>query len=161
MGACLVGLEALRFRKNIRRSATTASRTPGIPPSGQTPSQPFAGTGRACAKSCKADQTEVEALEMACCTADPCLGGVRPQALPTLLHSPDSRQHHNPPDHMTDRRRWVNQPQVPLLKQSTPQPALHLSADSLSNRTLPESMLPQPFAIPMGTWAYNTTRAWG
>jgi hypothetical protein len=27
-------------------------------------------------KSCKADQKEVEALEMACCTADPCLGGV-------------------------------------------------------------------------------------
>jgi hypothetical protein len=26
----------------------------------------------------------------------------RPQAFPTLLHSPDSRQHHNPPDHRTD-----------------------------------------------------------
>jgi hypothetical protein len=73
----------------------------------------------------------------------------RPQAFPTLHHGPDSRQHHSPSDHMTDRRRWVNQPQVPLL--SSPQPALHLSADSLSNRTLPESMLPQPFAIPMGT----------
>jgi hypothetical protein len=89
----------------------------------------------------------------------------RPQAYPTLLHCPDSSQHHNrcgdPPDYLTDRRRWVNQPQVPLLKQSSPQPALHLSANSLSNRTLPESMLPQPFAIPMGTWAHNTTRAWG
>jgi hypothetical protein len=71
----------------------------------------------------------------------------RPQAFPTLLHGPNSRQHHNPPDHMTDRRRWDNRPQVPLLKQSFPQPALHLSADSLSDRTLPESMLPQPFAI--------------
>jgi hypothetical protein len=75
----------------------------------------------------------------------------RPQAFPTLLHCPDSSQHHNPPDHFTDRRRRVNKPQVPLLKQSSPQPALHLSADSLSNRTLPRSMLPQQFAIPMGT----------
>jgi hypothetical protein len=61
----------------------------------------------------------------------------RPQAFPNQLHGPDSHQHHNPPDHITDRRRRVNQPQVPLLKQSSPQPALHLSADSL-----PESMLP-------------------
>jgi hypothetical protein len=75
----------------------------------------------------------------------------RPHTFPTLLHGPDSRQHHNPPDHITGRKTWVNQPQVPLLKQSSPQPALHLSADSLSNRTLPESMLPQLFAIPMGT----------
>jgi hypothetical protein len=76
----------------------------------------------------------------------------RPQASPTLLHCPDSSQHHNPTDYLTDRRRWVNQPQVPLLKQSSPQPALHLSADSLSDRTLPESMLPQgvssSFAVP-------------
>jgi hypothetical protein len=42
-----------------------------------TSSQPFAGTGRSClTKSCKADQQEVKALEMACCTADPCLGGI-------------------------------------------------------------------------------------
>jgi hypothetical protein len=75
----------------------------------------------------------------------------RPQAFPTLLHCPDSGQNHNPPDHLTERRRRVNQPQVPLLKQSSPQPALHLSADSLSDRTLPESMLPLLFAIPMGT----------
>jgi hypothetical protein len=74
----------------------------------------------------------------------------RPQAFPTLLHCLDSSQHHNPPDHLTDRRR-VNQPQMPLLKQCFPKPALHLSADSLSNRTLSESMQPQPFAIPMGT----------
>jgi hypothetical protein len=73
-----------------------------------------------------------------------------PQVFPTLLHGPDSRQHHNPPDHLTDRRRRVNQPQVPLLKQISPQPALRLSADSLSNRTLPESVLSQSFAIPMG-----------
>jgi hypothetical protein len=66
----------------------------------------------------------------------------RPHAFPTLLHGPDSRKHHRPLDHITNRRRWVNQPQVPLLKQCTPQPALHLSADSLSDRTLPESMLP-------------------
>jgi hypothetical protein len=46
----------------------------------------------------------------------------RPQACPTLLHGPDSCQHHNLPDHMTGRRRWVNQPQVPLQKQSSPQP---------------------------------------
>jgi hypothetical protein len=57
----------------------------------------------------------------------------RPQAFPTLLHCPDSRQHHNPPDYLRDRRRWVNQPQVLLLKQGSPQPALHLSADSLSD----------------------------
>jgi hypothetical protein len=74
----------------------------------------------------------------------------RPQAFTTLFHCPDNSQHHNPPDHVTDRRR-VNQPQVPLLRQSSPQIALHLSADSLSDRTLPESMLPQPIAIPMGT----------
>jgi hypothetical protein len=78
----------------------------------------------------------------------------RPQAFPTLLHCPDSSQHHNPPDYLTNKSRWVNQPQVPLLKQSSPQPtlqtALHLSADSLSDHTLPESMLPQPFAISMG-----------
>jgi hypothetical protein len=75
----------------------------------------------------------------------------RPQAFPTLLHCPDSSQHRNPPDYLTDRRRWVNQPQVPLLKISSPQPALHLISDSLSDCTFPESMLPQPFAIPMGT----------
>jgi hypothetical protein len=75
----------------------------------------------------------------------------RPQAFPTLLHCPDSSQHHNPPDYLTDKRRRVNQPQVPLLKQSSPQPVLHLSADSLSDRTIPESMLPQPVAISMGT----------
>jgi hypothetical protein len=75
----------------------------------------------------------------------------RPPAFPTLLHCPDSSQHHNLPDYLTDRRRWVNQQQVPLLKQSSPQPALHLSADSLSDRTLPESMLPQPFTISLGT----------
>jgi hypothetical protein len=75
----------------------------------------------------------------------------RLQAFPTLLHGPDSRQHHNPPDHIIDRRRRVNQPQVPLLKQSSPQPELHLSADSQSNHTLPENMLPHPFAITMGT----------
>jgi hypothetical protein len=56
----------------------------------------------------------------------------RPQAFPTLLHGPDSSQHHNPPDFFTARRSWVNQPLVPLLKQSSHQPALHLSADSLS-----------------------------
>jgi hypothetical protein len=103
------------------------------------------------AKSCKVDQKEVEALETACCTADPCRMNQRPQAFPTLLHCPDSSQHHNPPDDLTERRRRVKQPQVPLLKQKPPQPALHSSADSLSDRTLPESMLPQPFAIPMGT----------
>jgi hypothetical protein len=74
----------------------------------------------------------------------------RPQAFPTLIHGPDSRQHHNSPDHLTDRRRWVNQPQVPLLQQRSPQPAVHLSADSLSNRTLPEtccrSRSPSPWA---------------
>jgi hypothetical protein len=43
--------------------------------SGPASSQPLAGTGRLCrAKSCKADQKEVEAVEMACCTEDPCLG---------------------------------------------------------------------------------------
>jgi hypothetical protein len=73
------------------------------------------------------------------------------QAFPTLLYCPDSSQHDNPPDYLTDRRRWVNQPQVTLLQQSSPQPSLHLSADSLSDRTLQESMLPQPFAISMGT----------
>jgi hypothetical protein len=40
----------------------------------------------------------------------------RPQAFPTLLHCPDSGQSHNPPDHLTNRRRRVDQPQVPLLK---------------------------------------------
>jgi hypothetical protein len=75
----------------------------------------------------------------------------RPQAFPTLLHCPESSQHYNPQDYLTDRTRWVDQPQVPLLKQSSPQPALHLSADSLSDRTLPESMLPQPFAIFLNT----------
>jgi hypothetical protein len=75
----------------------------------------------------------------------------RPQAFPTLLLCPDSSKHHKPPDYLTDRKWWVNQPQVPLLKQSSPQPALHLSADSLSDRTLPGSMLPQPFAISLGT----------
>jgi hypothetical protein len=74
----------------------------------------------------------------------------RPQAFPTLFHGPGSRQHNKPPDHLTDRRQ-VNQPQAPLLMQSSIRPALHLSADSLSNRTLPESMLTQPFAISMGT----------
>jgi hypothetical protein len=33
-----------------------------------------------------------------------------PQEFPTLLHCPDSCQHHNPPDCLTDRRRWINQP---------------------------------------------------
>jgi hypothetical protein len=32
----------------------------------------------------------------------------RPQAFPTLLHCPDSGQHHNPPDHLKDRRRRAN-----------------------------------------------------
>jgi hypothetical protein len=54
----------------------------------------------------------------------------RQQAFPTLLHCPDSSQHHKPPDKLTDRRRRGNQPQVPLLKQSPHQPALHLTADS-------------------------------
>jgi hypothetical protein len=44
----------------------------------------------------------------------------RPQACPTLFHCPDSGQNHNPPDHLTDRGRRVNQPQVPLLKQTPP-----------------------------------------
>jgi hypothetical protein len=46
----------------------------------------------------------------------------RPHALPTLLHCPDSSQHHNPPDHLTNRRRQVYQPQVPMLKQTSPKP---------------------------------------
>jgi hypothetical protein len=45
-----------------------------------------------------------------------------PQAFPTLFHCPGSGQHHNPPDHLTNRRRRVNQPQVPLLKQIKPNP---------------------------------------
>jgi hypothetical protein len=36
----------------------------------------------------------------------------RPQAFPTLLHCPDSSQHHNPPDYLTDRMMRDNQPQL-------------------------------------------------
>jgi hypothetical protein len=43
-----------------------------------------------------------------------------------LLHCPDSSQHHTPPSHLVKRSK-VKQPQVPLLKQSVPQPALHLN----------------------------------
>jgi hypothetical protein len=44
----------------------------------------------------------------------------RPQAFPTLIHCPDSSQHHDMPDHLTDRRRRVYQPQVPLLVKQRP-----------------------------------------
>jgi hypothetical protein len=70
----------------------------------------------------------------------------RTQVFSTLFHCPDGSQHHHPPGHRTNGRRRVYYPQVQLLKQGSPQAALHLS-----DRTLPESMLPQPFAIPMGT----------
>jgi hypothetical protein len=63
----------------------------------------------------------------------------RPQECPTLLHCPDSSQFHSPPDHL-EGGGSTSHP-VPMLKQSSPQPALHLSADSLSDRALPESML--------------------
>jgi hypothetical protein len=61
----------------------------------------------------------------------------RPQACPTQIAA------------NTTARQTISQTEgggstshpVPLLKQSSPQPALHLSADSLSDRALPESML--------------------
>jgi hypothetical protein len=70
-----------------------------------------------------ADQKEVEALETACCTAHPC--GSQGRIL-TLLHCPDSIQHHDPPDLLTNSCRRVYQPLVPLPNQSSPQAVLHL-----------------------------------
>jgi hypothetical protein len=83
-----------------------------------------------------------------------------PQALPTQLHCPWRNQYHNQPGCLTDISRRVNQPQVPLLNQSPPLPALHLFADSLCYRTLPESRLLQPFAVTRAPEP-TTRRAWG
>jgi hypothetical protein len=69
-----------------------------------------------------------------------------PSPLPTLQHSPNNSQHHDPLDRLTDTRRRINHPQVLSLNQSSPQMTLHVLANSLSHRTLPDSML--PFAVP-------------
>jgi hypothetical protein len=50
-------------------------------------------------------------------------------------------------------------PQVPLLNQSSPQTAVHLVMDSVSNRTLPDSML--LFAVPRGTQEPYISKPWG
>jgi hypothetical protein len=83
-----------------------------------------------------------------------------PQAFPTLLHGPDSSQHHYPPDHCTNTRRRVCQPQVPLLNQCAPQAALHLVEDSLSDRTHSKCMLRLLLAVSMSIRADNSPRAW-
>jgi hypothetical protein len=84
-----------------------------------------------------------------------------PHGAPTQLHCPWRHQYHNPPGYLTDIRRRVNQPQVPLLNQSPPLLALHLVADSLCYRTLPESRLLQPFAVTRGTGAHYPHKGMG
>jgi hypothetical protein len=62
----------------------------------------------------------------------------------------------DPLDYIVDIKRRVNQTQVPLLNQSSPQTTLHLVTDSLSHRTLPERNLTEPFAILRCTQTHYT-----